>query len=767
MNPERPVATVVPRLGVIAQWPIQYHAPLYRRLAARGKVEVDVLFLSDIGCRPFLDPEFGTTVAWDIDLVHGYRHSFLTTFDARPRFTAKLGRLQRWIRSHDAIVVNGYSRPWMLAAMALCRVNGIPFLFRGSSHPEGMSTGFRRHLRRVLAHAVVTSSAAGLCMGKRNEEFYHQHGARSITFAPNSVDDEWFARPPEIKRQEVLRRWGLDDWRPVVMFSGKLIPRKRPLDLAAAVRLLPYKVSTLFVGDGILADQVRSSVPAGDGAVTGFINQSELSSYYHTADVIVLPSEVETWGLVINEGMAAGAVPVVSDRVGCAPDLAAGVGEVYPCADVRELAAALTRALARAADLGTRDRVRGHAARYSLERTAAGFEEAVIQVCGSHQRRASSVPVQTSGGLRLSDNASGIRVGVVGVGYWGSKHVRVLRSTAGVSGVVGIDQRFTTADHGPEQVDRDVVEYADMTDALADIDAVVIATPPSSHARLGMAAISAGKHVFIEKPMAMTTAEGRALIDAADSAGVVLMSGHTFEHSPAVHALRDLIRGGELGRLFRLDCARLNLGLYQSDVNVIADLASHDISIANFLLGTRPTILTAWGARHVHPRHEDVAYLRLDYAEAGVQVNVHVSWLHPAKVRQVTAIGSDKMAIYDDLLNEQQIKIYDKAAIPPGNGGGPLSRVAYHLGGMVAPFIPFAEPLSIQDQHFVDCIREGRKPATDGSSGLNVVQALECARISLAQDRPVALAELGEPGSLAREVLSASPSHYVVHGVDR
>jgi predicted dehydrogenase len=343
--------------------------------------------------------------------------------------------------------------------------------------------------------------------------------------------------------------------------------------------------------------------------------------------------------------------------------------------------------------------------------------------------------------------AGGIRVGVVGVGYWGSRHVRVLRSTTGVSAVVGVDQRFARigdgqAGDGRREPEHGIAAYADIGDALPHVDAVIIATPAASHVPLALRAVAAGKHVLIEKPMATTTDAARALVGAAADAGVVLMPGHTFEHNAAVRKLRDLVRGGHLGRLFYLDCARLNLGLFQADVNVIFDLASHDVSILNFVLGSRPTTVTAWGSRHVHPEHEDVAYLRLDYGDLGVRANIHVSWLDPRKVRRITAVGSKKMVVYNDMADRDRIRIYDKAAIPPDAGDGPLSAVAYHLGDVVSPFVPFAEPLAVQDQHFVDCIVNNASPCVDGDSGLAVVQALECAQISLREQRPVALAEV-------------------------
>lgn len=318
----------------------------------------------------------------------------------------------------------------------------------------------------------------------------------------------------------------------------------------------------------------------------------------------------------------------------------------------------------------------------------------------------------------------------------------MLRSTTGVAAVIGVDPRFRQIDGGSQRIDHGITAYADLADALPHVDAVIIATPPASHALLGQEAIAAGKDVLIEKPLATTTEAAQALVDAAEAVGVVLMPGHTFEHNAAVHKLRDLVRGGELGRPFYLDCARLNLGLYQTDVNVILDLAPHDISISNFVLGSRPTTVTAWGSRYVHPQHEDVAYLRLDYADLGVRTNIHVSWLDPHKVRRITAVGSKKMIVYNDMADGERIRVHDKSAVPPGEGDGPLSQFAYHLGDTVSPFVAFAEPLAVQDQHFVDCIANGSRPSVEGSSGLAVVQVLECAQISLREQRQVALAEV-------------------------
>jgi glycosyltransferase involved in cell wall biosynthesis len=364
----------VRRLGIIDFHPIQYHAPLYQRLASRGQVEVAVLYLRDWGYRAVADPAFGVTVSWDVDLLSGYENRFL-------RRGPRLRELARWIRASEAVVIHGYSDPWMQAATAACRLLRVPYLLRGDAGPQSRSTGLRRRARDTLARAVVSGSAGGLAMGELNAAFYRKYGARRVTFAPHSVDNDRFARPPAASRAEVLARWGLDPGRPVIAFCGKLQPRKRPLDIVAAVRALEQPVTTLFVGDGALAGELRSRLAPGGGAVTGFVNQSELPAIYHAADILVLPSADEPWGLVVNEAMAAGTLPVVSDRVGAGPDLVSGLGEVYPCGDVASLAAALRRALVRIEDPAVPGLIRARVARYSLDRTAEGFEQAALAAC--------------------------------------------------------------------------------------------------------------------------------------------------------------------------------------------------------------------------------------------------------------------------------------------------------------------------------------------------------------------------------------------------
>ena len=285
-------------------------------------------------------------------------------------------------------VIHGHTHPLMLAAMMLCRAHRVPYLLRGESHAPSQSTGLRRQARNVIARTVVSGSVGGLAIGQLNEGFYRRYRAKQVFSAPYSVDDERFARPPTVSRSDLLRDLGLDNSRPVIMFCGKLHEGKRPLDLAAAIRLLQNPVTVLFVGDGPLADHVRASIDRHSGVVTGFVNQSKLPSYYHAADILVLPSAAETWGLVINEAMAAGVLPVVSDRVGAAPDLVEGMGEIYPCGDVIQLAKALSRALLRITGPQVRALVRQHVAGHGLDSTAAGFERAVMTIATDHQRTA-------------------------------------------------------------------------------------------------------------------------------------------------------------------------------------------------------------------------------------------------------------------------------------------------------------------------------------------------------------------------------------------
>ncbi|MFN2589241.1 MAG: Gfo/Idh/MocA family protein [Actinomycetota bacterium] len=327
-----------------------------------------------------------------------------------------------------------------------------------------------------------------------------------------------------------------------------------------------------------------------------------------------------------------------------------------------------------------------------------------------------------------------VHVGVAGCGYWGSKHVRVLSAMPDVARIVAIDP-YEERVSNLQRLFPSLDAATTLEDALDRIDAVVIATPPRTHAALATTALRAGKSVLVEKPLATSTADAAGLVEEAANRAAVLMVGHTFEFNAAVWKLRELVQGDELGQLFYLDSARLNLGLYQSDVNVIWDLAPHDISIFNYVLGGRPASVQAWGSRHAHDSLEDVAYLRLLYPDVGVTANVHVSWLDPCKVRRVTAVGSRKMAVYNDLATEERVRIFDRGVVPlNGNGGnGSVANIpmSYRYGEIRSPHIAFEEPLLVQDRHFVSSVMSRERPDTDGENGLAVVQVLEAAELSL------------------------------------
>ena len=350
-------------------------------------------------------------------------------------------------------------------------------------------------------------------------------------------------------------------------------------------------------------------------------------------------------------------------------------------------------------------------------------------------------PLSLAEGLRHS--AEPVRVGVVGGGYWGSKHLRILQGLCGVDLAIierDPERRMALSESFPS-----ATSYGRLDDALDHIDAAIVATPPRSHKRIAERLLESGKDVLVEKPLATSVAESEELIAAAEAQQLILMSGHTFEYNPAVQVLRHAVDSGELGELHYIDSSRLNLGLYQSDVNVLWDLAPHDISIINYLLRSEPTQVEVWATAHAQHELEDVAYLRLHYELVGVIANIHVSWLYPRKVRQTAVIGNLKMAVYDDMDVEQRVRIYDKsvaAAAPEAPAGS--QPMSYRYGGIRSPFVEPTEPLAIEDQHFIDCIRSRKRPSSDGHAGLRVVRVLEAADKALATGRPV---QVGAPGA--------------------
>jgi predicted dehydrogenase len=322
------------------------------------------------------------------------------------------------------------------------------------------------------------------------------------------------------------------------------------------------------------------------------------------------------------------------------------------------------------------------------------------------------------------------RVGVVGCGYWGAKHVRVLSGLSAVKEVTVVDY---------DQKNLDVIRsafpavraFSDLDAALHHVDALIIATPPQSHAQLALEALRAGKHVLVEKPLATCADDARALVQEAERQDRTLMVGHTFEFNPAVIELRRRLQRGDLGDIYYVHSSRLNLGLFRRDVNVVWDLAPHDVSILNYILGSFPTAVTAWGLSHAGAEVEVLAYLRLEYEDIGVTGYVHVSWLDPKKVRKVVVVGSERMAVYNDLA-EERLRIYDRGVEFEEASSATHERpLSYRYGDILSPHIQFEEPLLLEDRHFVECIRTGARPQCDGLSGLQVVLVLEAADRSL------------------------------------
>jgi len=330
--------------------------------------------------------------------------------------------------------------------------------------------------------------------------------------------------------------------------------------------------------------------------------------------------------------------------------------------------------------------------------------------------------------VRLSDP---VRVGLVGCGYWGPNLARNLHQ---------IPQTELTAccDLNPQVLSRSRTLYPQTTatdrfsDLLEDaaIEAVVVATPARTHFALARSALEAGKHVLVEKPLAMSSGDAESLIELAKQQGLVLMVGHIFEYHPAVREIKSLIDNGELGELYYIYSTRVNLGRVQSDINALWSIAPHDVSILHYLLGSVPESVSARGGTFLNGGVEDVVFLVLSFA-GGVLGHVHASWLDPSKVRRMTVVGSRRMVIYDDVADEGKIKIYDKGVYRRGEDAFGEFQYRVHSGDIAIPKLEMKEPLRVECIHFADCIRKGVKPQTDGLNGLRVVQVLEAAQASL------------------------------------
>ncbi len=321
-----------------------------------------------------------------------------------------------------------------------------------------------------------------------------------------------------------------------------------------------------------------------------------------------------------------------------------------------------------------------------------------------------------------------IGVGVIGVGYWGPNLLRNFNNVNGAEARWAADLDEARLSH-ISKLYPNVQTTRDYREIFADesISAVVISTPADTHCSLTCEAFESGKHVFVEKPMAMMESECRQMVAAAEKVGRQLMVGHTFLFNNAVHQIKQLIDSGELGDIFYVYINRVNLGLFREDCNVVWDLAPHDIAILNWLLGSNPESLTAVGHSYVQPDIEDVAFVNLEYP-GKVMAHLHVSWLDPNKVRTITVVGSKKMLVYDDVSNTEKLRVYDKGVnvMPHYDTFGEF-QLSYRYGDIVLPRIEDSEPLRNEAEHFIECIQNNQTPRSDGYSGLEVVRALEAA----------------------------------------
>lgn len=347
-----------------------------------------------------------------------------------------------------------------------------------------------------------------------------------------------------------------------------------------------------------------------------------------------------------------------------------------------------------------------------------------------------------------------VRVGVVGCGYWGPNLIRNIYQ-------LDCCDLAMICDADPQRLARVgklypgatlTTSFQDVLDSSA-VDAVVIATPARTHHAMTGQALAAGKHVLVEKPLAVTSPQCQDLISLAKQQGLVLMVGHTFLYNPALLMVKELSQPEYLGDLFYLYSHRVNLGRVQTDVNALWSIAPHDISIALFLVGQPPEKVSAQGAYYLSNQIEDVVFITLTFP-GGVMGHIHVSWIDPSKTRKVTVVGSEKMIIYDDLADEGMVKVYDKGVKKVSNGDGPQYgefQYRLHSGDVHLPRIRMTEPLANECRHFIECILENKTPTSDGENGLQVVQVLEAAQRSIelqGMPMPVASGQL-QPHTVA------------------
>jgi predicted dehydrogenase len=326
--------------------------------------------------------------------------------------------------------------------------------------------------------------------------------------------------------------------------------------------------------------------------------------------------------------------------------------------------------------------------------------------------------------------SSKVSVAVVGLGYWGPNIVRNLVELPGAEVAVVCDQR-------QDSLDKISAKYpfipttTDYEEMLEDpsIDAVAIVTPVSTHYPLAEAALEAGKHVFVEKPLAGSSEDARALMALADQNDLVLMPGHTFLYSPPVNTVRDLIQNGDLGEIYFVSTSRVNLGLHQKDVSVAWDLAPHDFSILRYWLDDVPSCVSAMSRGCIMPGTPDVAFINLEYPSRTL-ANVELSWLAPSKLRRTTIVGSRMMVVYDDTSTEP-VRVFDSGVDMPDPGSFGEYKLSYRTGDIVSPRIAAAEPLGLELADFCNSVRTGEEPRSSAQVGLDVVCMVEAVDLSL------------------------------------
>ncbi len=335
-----------------------------------------------------------------------------------------------------------------------------------------------------------------------------------------------------------------------------------------------------------------------------------------------------------------------------------------------------------------------------------------------------------------------MKLGIIGCGYWGPNLIRNFNNISGVEMTHCGDLDESRLNHIKGIYPKTIVtkDYREIL-SKKDVDAIIVATPIDTHYKIAKDALNADKHVLVEKPITNSYEDATNLIKISEKNKKVLMVDHTFEYSSPVIKIKEIIEKDELGSIFTIDMIRVNLGLFQEKVNVIWDLAPHDISMLLYWLGDMPLSVRAIGKSYIREGIEDDAHINLMFKNK-VMANMHVSWLDPCKIRRTTIVGNRKMLVFDDIMQEEKIKIYDKGVIIQKNNIPKQPyydtyeqwALTYRSGDIHTPKIENKEPLSIMASHFIDCIRNKKKPLTDGYSGLRVVKVLEAAQQSLKND---------------------------------